>query len=125
MKIPTAVECPGCGRMINVNPGKKALARHPAAETPAWCSWSGRPVTPEVLQYTDHVRRAQTVVTLASYLRDADPSLTWRHLERFDAPELRKLLVIALAAIDADKPLREDLYLWVVDMAGQLPAVAS
>jgi hypothetical protein len=60
-------------------------------------------------------RRADLVCELATQLRDTDPNGVWDYLTATPASELQRLLMIALAGIDVDKPVT-DVFGWVLDL---------
>lgn len=82
------------------------------------CIMSGRKPPIEGTSPTAMVRRAQLVCELACELRDYDPRDVWDYLTCLPAVEIQRMLVIALAAVDVDKPLGE-LFAWVINDLGR------
>ncbi|AVP42356.1 hypothetical protein SEA_MISHA28_56 [Mycobacterium phage Misha28] len=106
--------CPMCGRPTSTGSGRYSV--HSATgDRGDTCRMSRRPVPPTGLTPADHERRATLVTTLAWMVRDEDPSEVWDYLTTLDDAELQRLLVIALAAIDVERPASE-LWGWVRDL---------
>lgn len=104
--------CPRCARGdVPVKQGRFRLH----SNTFGCCPMSEMPVPASGVAGADYERRAATVAELAFLVQDRDPAVVWEWLTAVPAVELQRLLVVALAAIDADKPVSE-LWGWVAQL---------
>lgn len=108
------VECPECGRVLDTHNGR--YITHSMWALGPECPLSRTVVSAAVWAEAPHVARAQTVLHLASLLRDEDPAWVWAHVERTEPAELRRMLMTALAAIPVDQRTRDQLFEWVKEL---------
>lgn len=107
-----SVECPTCGRMIATNSGK--FRKHADDSILRECPMSGK-ATQQSRLAADMVKTARTVLNLAEHLREEDPTWVWRYLSQLDPSELRRLALVALAAVPDGQTL-EQAFDWVFDL---------
>ncbi len=120
MSLATA-ECPACRRQIRVQDGRfNDHSTIPKHQSMCWMSQQHIPV--EGLRPVHFVTRARVVADLAYQVQDADPAVVSKYLDALPADEVKRLMVIALAAINTDQTV-EDMFGWVCDLpASQVPA---
>ncbi|WP_420799405.1 DUF7368 family protein [Mycobacterium celatum] len=113
------LNCPVCWRVVGASDGI-VKAHVDTAFMP--CPMSRRPVPPSSLRQAELEESAAHVMRLAAELRD---DLDAFHNALADATnaQLREWLVIALAAVDVDRPMSE-LLAWVEGLRGDVEAVA-
>ncbi|MGV0042063.1 DUF7368 family protein [Mycobacterium colombiense] len=103
-----AICCPVCWRGVNVE-GEVVAPHNDYAGRK--CPMAAKPVPTRSLREVQLERAADTVLRMAADLRD-DDRCVWAELDVAQPDQLREWLIIALAAIDIDKPAR-DLLAWV------------
>lgn len=106
--------CPRCGRMISHHGGR--WTRHGmTVDGSDWCPMSKQTLPIAGHKPIDYYHRASLVADLASQLQDSDPAVVWDYLTTIPGGELQRLLMIALAGIDVDRPLN-DIWSWVLEL---------
>lgn len=109
--MPEGVLCPRCKRVTALT-GRRWVRHTTTPRGFQRCALSLRPVPFEGTSDAELRGRAFLAGELAAQLRDEDPARLWVYLNAFEPLELRRMLVIALAAIPVDRPVSE-LYDWV------------
>lgn len=103
-----AICCPVCWRGVNIE-GEVVAPHHDYLGQK--CPMSATPVPDRSLREVELEHAAKSVLGMAAELRD-DAAAVWDQIDTAEPREIREWLVIALAAIDIDKPAR-DLLAWV------------
>lgn len=114
------VVCLYCNRMVATHGNR--WGKH--SVTPGAfdrCPLSFRPIPYPGDSHREFRGRALLVGELAAQLRDEDPWMLQVYLTSLPAEELQRLLVVALAAVDVDKPISE-LFDWVTDLTSESDA---
>nr|WP_164681201.1 hypothetical protein [Mycobacterium intracellulare] len=106
-----AICCPVCWRGVTIE--GEVVAPHPDYLGQK-CPMSAKPVPDRSLREVQLEHAANGVLLMAAELRD-DAAAVWAQIDTADPREIREWLIIALAAIDIDKPAR-DLLAWVENL---------
>jgi hypothetical protein len=101
--------CPVCWRDIDVRHG--FVARHVDSAGTGWCPMSNRRQPRSIEREALLEKTAQHVMSLACELRD-DLESFYSHLNLATDAQVRDWLVIALAAVDINRPISQ-LLAWV------------
>ena len=107
-------QCPHCKRTISTSYhryGRHALVK---AGT-EYCPMSKQRVPITGSTPTAYVSRAHLIGDLATQIRDVDPALVWTYVQHIPADELRRLLMLTLAAIPVDQTV-EEMFAWVCEL---------
>ncbi len=118
----STVNCPYCKRS-DVR-AKGPTFEHHSIQRGMPCPLSYQDVPRTGLSEDDWEARAKQIANLSWQLRDCDPQLTWAYLTAIPADELRRLMMVALAAVPIDDLGAADLFGWVEELpaAQEVPA---
>lgn len=107
--------CPRCNRRVATASGFYVLHNEGTHGVLCPLSKTHVPYRSDQQSPMDYVGRAHIVANLAAGVQDEDPSVAWDYLSSLPANELRRLMMLALAAIPIDQTVAE-MFAWVTDL---------
>jgi hypothetical protein len=105
--------CPHCHRTVRTVGGCYEV--HNIGEHTRLCPLSLQHTVITGDSPTAYVSRARLVANLAEQVQDFDPAIVWTYLDALPVNELRRLAMIALAAIPVDQTV-EQMFGWVTEL---------
>lgn len=114
--------CPKCGRTVRVDFGTY-IAHSLQAGSKQTCPLSNQYAPVNTWSDEDFEKRAYIITSLSRQIQDSDTAHVWQYLCCLEDIELRRLMMVGLAAIDVEDKTVHQIFDWVCKLP--TAAVAS